>query len=183
VRLSYDSRDPVRNKTWQVVKGCVEGLPCWDDGEGPVIPYDNDSSGIHTVDPMGWVALICYLLGFLLVVSVVFNVQLSNQIKRIQWQQQHQSSQQTYSRSNRDPFSRRLYSREGDGVGADARTDLEEPLLSTSVEQDDARQEAPARQVQFSTSAFDALDTAEPSEPAADDAEVGGAEETKDEAE
>ena len=163
VRLSYDSRDPVRSKTWQVVKGCVEGFPCWDDGgDGTVVPYDNGSSGIHTVDPTGWVALVCYLLGFALIVSVVFNVQLSNQLRRIQNQQdQNQSSNQATTRSAA-VRSRRLYSRDAD---------LEEPLLPSTTNGNEVNQEQQqpqqneARHAQFSSSAFEALNDSQQNEP------------------
>mmetsp|Transcript_5732 Transcript_5732/g.13954 ORF Transcript_5732/g.13954 Transcript_5732/m.13954 type:complete len:547 (-) Transcript_5732:59-1699(-) len=174
VRLSYDSRDPVRNNTWQVVKGCVQGLPCWDDGgEGPVIPYDNGESGIHAVDPTGMVALICYLLGFLLVISLIFNVQLSNQLKRIQGRQEDNSSPSAATTSRIDTTttttSRRLYSREGDD---DARTDLEEPLLPPTDNQGITQEQHRSNQIQFSSSAFDALDP-NSSEPLTEDSETG----------
>ena len=184
VRLSYDSRDPIRSKTWQVVKGCVQGLPCWDDGgDGPVIPYDNGSSGIHTIDPTGIVAFICYLLGFFLVISLIFNVQLSNQLKRIQGRQEDNASPlaTTTSRvaptSTRTSSGRRLYSREGDGGG---RADLEEPLLPMTDDQENTEEEQHrSNQIQFSSSAFDALDS-NIGEPSTEDAEApaGGLEES-----
>jgi hypothetical protein len=89
IKLSYDSKfEKFNNETWHVLKGCYPDLPCWnDDHEVPTIPYDNgDSShgGMYILDPTGVAALICYVLGFLLVVSLVFNCQLSNQLKRLQ---------------------------------------------------------------------------------------------------
>jgi hypothetical protein len=179
LRLSYDSGDPIRNNTWQVVKGCVQGLPCWNDEEGPVIPYNNGASGIHTVDPTGIVVLMCYLLGFLLVVSLVFNVQLSNQLKRMQDQQYHSFPPITsrYITSG----GRQLYSREGYDDQGD-RTDLEEPLLPATDTPSLSEEQDPTNQVQFSSSAFDALDpNPTPTETQAEDTEAGGTEETSNE--
>jgi hypothetical protein len=100
VRVSYDSNNATRNHTWQVVKDtCIDGLPCWNGGGGDdghsanhYIPYDNHTSGYHIVDPAGVAMVLCYAMGFLLLISLVFNMQLSNQLKRIQQQQQQQSS-------------------------------------------------------------------------------------------
>lgn len=183
VRLSYDSHDTgPTSDTWQVVKGCVEGLPCWDGGDGsnggPVIPYNNGASGMHTVDPTGWVALVCYLLGFTLIISVVFNVQLSAQLRRTQEDHPSSSSAAAQVQRRRRPVaasnSRRLYSQEGD---------LEEPLLSAASNNEEEGRTLP---VQFSSSAFDALGPTEDTAVNDDGGEgggEGGAEETKEEAE
>jgi hypothetical protein len=86
IQLSYDSTfERYNNQTWHALKGCYPDLPCWNDNhEIPAIPYDNGNSGTYILDPMGVAALICYLFGFLLVVSLIFNIHLSNQLKLLQ---------------------------------------------------------------------------------------------------
>jgi hypothetical protein len=96
VRVSYDSTNATTNQTWRVVKdGCLEGVPCWNGNGGTSIPYDNGASAVHVVDPTGLAMLLCYGMGFLLVVSLVFNYQLSHQLKRLQLQHHHDPATET----------------------------------------------------------------------------------------
>jgi hypothetical protein len=125
IQLSYDSRyDQYHNQTWQAIKGCLPDLPCWNDGLAPSpIPYDNGSSGCHIVDPLGTAALLCYLMGLLLVISLIFNCQLSNQLKRMQQlQDQHLvvAPATLSTPSGRPVPTQQVF---------DAFHDLEEPLL------------------------------------------------------
>jgi hypothetical protein len=128
IQLAYDSAfDGANNQKWKAIKGCLPDLPCWSD-EGPFIPYDNGSSGKYVLDPTGVTALVCYLLGFLLIISLVFNCQLSNQLKHIQDQQQEDREgqygpQHTYTAT---PSGRPIPQQQV----FDAFHDLEEPLLS-----------------------------------------------------
>lgn len=128
IQLAYDSAlDKTNNQTWHVVKGCLPDLPCWSD-EGPVIPYDNGASGTYVLDPAGATALVCYLLGLLLMVSLVFNCQLSNHLKRLQDQGRQNEEDRRYTRQNATPSTP-----SGRPVPQqqvfDAFHDLEEPLL------------------------------------------------------
>ena len=102
-------------------------LPCWNDGGGlaPSIPYDNGNSGKYVLDPFGVAALICYLLGFLLMVSLVFNIQLSNQIKRYQ-EERNRDDDGDYEPPTRDYHDNRPVPQE---EVFEAFHDLEEPLL------------------------------------------------------
>ncbi|KAG7370835.1 hypothetical protein IV203_019405 [Nitzschia inconspicua] len=127
IQLAYDSAfDGAKNQSWQVIKGCLSDLPCWSD-DGPVVPYDNDASGKYVLDPTGLTTLVCYVLGFLLMVSLVFNCQLSNQLKHMQ--DQHGEVDDGYG-------PRHTYTATASGRPVpqqqvfDAFHDLEEPLLS-----------------------------------------------------
>jgi hypothetical protein len=130
MQLAYDSAfDGTANQTWKAVKGCLPDLPCWSD-DGPAIPYDNGSTGQHILaDLTGVTALVGYFLGFLLLISLGFNMQLSNQLKRIQ-QQQHQQQD--------NPRHHNTYNHTATPSGRhvpqqqvfEAFHDLEEPLLS-----------------------------------------------------
>jgi len=142
MHLSYDSTEPAEAATWKGVKGCVPPWPCWkSEPHSPalppssVIPTDNHSEGSYVLDPMGVEFAIVYAIGFLLVVSLVFNCQLANRLKGMQ---QHSSSSGRLYRpvpaggpeapsasSSSDPSQLRVAS---GGSGG-----LEEPLLSPTT--------------------------------------------------
>ncbi|KAL3925720.1 MAG: hypothetical protein SGARI_005796 [Bacillariaceae sp.] len=132
VQLAYDSAfDKANNQSWQVIKGCLPDLPCWSDVGPPIIPYDNGNSGKYVLDPMGVAAFVCYFLGFVLMISLVFNCQLSNQLKRMQEDQQRRVDEsrlapQAPSRNANRPVSQEEV--------FEAFHDLEEPLLSGSAD-------------------------------------------------
>jgi hypothetical protein len=131
IQLSYDSAfDGAKNQSWQVIKGCLPDLPCWSDGGvTPSIPYDNGNSGKYVLDPMGAAALVCYLLGFLLMVSLVFNCQLSNRLKRCQDERMHGEDTREFEPQLHQDFhaiSRPVPQEEV----FEAFHDLEEPLLA-----------------------------------------------------
>jgi len=91
IHLSYDSAARAEAATWKGVKGCVAPWPCWRGDPQPpapppsaMIPEDNHSEGSYVLDPMGLEAVIVYAMGFLLLVSLVFNCQLANRLKKLQ---------------------------------------------------------------------------------------------------
>ena len=88
IRLDYDS---AKNSTWKGVKSCVSPYPCWSSEPQPPavapsakIPNDNHSNGSYVLDPMGIEAMIIYVIGLFLVVSLFFNLKLANKLKSIQ---------------------------------------------------------------------------------------------------
>jgi len=91
INLSYDSAATAEASTWKGVKGCLPPWPCWKGDPKPpvlppssVIPEDNHSEGSYVLDPMGLEFAIVYGIGFLLVVSLVFNCRLANRLKSLQ---------------------------------------------------------------------------------------------------
>jgi hypothetical protein len=147
IQLAYDSTwdGAGNNQTWKGIKGCLPDLPCWSD-EGPVIPYDNASSGEHQlIDPTGVLALVWYCLGLLLMISLVFNLRLSNQLKQMQEEDHHRED----AYHSGDPRYQTYYTATPSGRPVPQRQvfeafhDLEEPLLSGDVgsNENDVRQE------------------------------------------
>eukprot|EP00536_Pseudo-nitzschia_multiseries_P010568 jgi/Psemu1/67488/estExt_Genemark1.C_3270027 len=169
IRLAYDSSESNATSTWKGIKGCRRPWPCWEGdvpGSAPAlppsakIPTDNHAPGAYVLDPMGIEFAVLYGMGFLLVVSLVFNCQLANRLTRLKLtsgsvmghtegadggnsgsrsrsshHHHHQQQQQQYF-----PSPSRAATR-GRGTGRRApnptnHNELEEPLLNPSTEND-----------------------------------------------
>ena len=116
IRFSYDSVIPdntnntMKNKKnvttaapppisslWTGQKGCLPWLPCWGDARLPAdpIPTHNEEyggtctgRGQYIIDPLGLSALLLYLLGVLLFISMICNCLLSNRLQERYHEQQ-----------------------------------------------------------------------------------------------
>lgn len=163
IRLSYDSAAPNATSIWRGTKGCQPPWPCWkgDSSATPAqkkIPTGNHSPGAYVLDPMGLEFSLLYGMGFLLVVSLVFNYQLANRLARLREPQQPVggSSARGGGASERQRQQRRPQSSEynledttgGRGNSRSRNTNdnsnntasnsaLEEPLLNSSVDDDE----------------------------------------------
>jgi hypothetical protein len=127
-----------------------------------MIPENNHSEGSYVLDPHGLEAMIVYVVGFLLVISLIFNLQLANKLKGLRRQQRSGESnnrggdgevpshdgrpnqstpgaretllrRQNGMRSNIREVSPSDYLQEAAG---DRSNSLEEPLLTTSEDDD-----------------------------------------------
>jgi len=139
IRLNYDSSESNETAVWKGIKGCQRPWPCWE-GDVPAnaptlppsakIPTDNHSPGAYVLDPMGLEFALLYGMGFLLVVSLVFNLQLANRLTRLR--QSVGGSRGTPEQAAPPPpppTNHRHGAGGGFGMG---RSELQEPLLASS---------------------------------------------------
>ena len=156
IHLGFDTAENPETAIWKGVKGCVAPWPCWKNDPKPpslppssLIPDDNQSQGSYILDPKGLEMMLVYSVGFLLVVSLILNLQLANKLKAIQQRTQRNnhsgafdqaqtssrpvSGSSTPPRDNRSPTTgvsyRRYLQRAVEGGGSS----LEEPLLAAET--------------------------------------------------
>jgi hypothetical protein len=156
IHLSYDSEATPDASIWKGVKGCVAPWPCWTGDPKPpalppssLIPEDNHSEGSYVLDPKAIEAIIVYAVGFLLVISLVFNCQLANKIKSTRRSTDYdqgqtpnrpisgsREAQDTVNRTPTSGVSYSQYLREA-VEGRSNNSGMEEPLLTSSSDDAD----------------------------------------------